>query len=288
MKAAVCRVVAFAGVALLTGACSSSAHAGRGADSPDAVVPTGPGSTAPHVGGGGGGSPVVSATASAAATAPGVPVPSGSSAASASTARTTSGAHHGAALTPAGVYHYRLHGTQSSSLGSESLDDDPTLTVDVPSNERQHSTLAGKDNTTEQTLQATSGGLRLVDLRLSQEGIKAEFRPATPVLLLPATPVTGQHWRWSMTSTDGKYSLHATLRITDASGETVVRGQTVHTIAVSSVLHITGSGISVTIHQDDRGARDGLIVSEHAVGDGTYDGIKFHTDTRRTLTSAPR
>jgi hypothetical protein len=91
-----------------------------------------------------------------------------------------------------------------------------------------------------------------------------------------------------MTSTDGKYTLHARLTLADAhSTATTTTGQRVSTVVLTSVLHITGSGFDITTHQRDEAARDALIVREHAVTDGTAYGTKVHSDVTRVLKKYP-
>lgn len=191
-------------------------------------------------------------------------------------------------LTPTGTYRYHLTGSESSALGDRTFDGHSTLVVDPPRRGRQHTRLSGDNGRTDQTVLAGRRGLYLVDLRLSQQGFDETFHPDQPVLLLPADARAGRSWQWRMTSTDGDYRLRATLRVADPHSTASVRGRKVSTVVVTSVLHIDGDSISMTIDQRDDATRDGLIVREHAVGDGTAYGTKFHTDTTRTLTSRPR
>ena len=90
-----------------------------------------------------------------------------------------------------------------------------------------------------------------------------------------------------MSSTDGNYTLHATLRVADADGHATVDGNRESTVTVAAVLDIEGNGMSATIHQRDEATRDGVIVTERSVGDGTAYGTKFHTEATRTLTDSP-
>jgi hypothetical protein len=183
----------------------------------------------------------------------------------------------------AGVYDYRLSGEEKSPLGTRTLSGTSTLTVDAPQGTSQHSQQKDDGGTTDQTVTLTNSGLFLADLKMHQQGFSEEFAPHPPVLLYPVSATTGRHWSWHMTSTDGNYTLRATLTIAKSDGHAVVHGQQLRTVTVRSVLHISGSSITMTIHQTDVAARDGLIVREHAVGDGTAYGAAFHTDTTRVL-----
>jgi hypothetical protein len=180
-------------------------------------------------------------------------------------------------LPPPGTYTYRQHGTSSSALGNQSLDGASTLTVDAPQGDREHSTQRDRGGSTEQVLVGQTGGLFLAEIHLAQPGFDEDFKPAQPVLLFPAGARAGRHWHWHMTSTDGNYTLTARLEVT-AIGKTV---------SLSSVLHLTSSDISLTIHQSDKSGRDAVILREHAVTDGTAYGTPFRSDVTRVLTSRP-
>jgi len=182
-----------------------------------------------------------------------------------------------------GVYDYRLSGEEKSPLGTRTVSGTSTLTVDPPQGASQHSQQKDDDGTTDQTVTITKSGLFLVDLKMHQQGFSEEFAPHSPVLLYPATATNGRHWSWHMMSTDGNYTLRATLTVAKSAGHAVVHGQRLRTVTLRSVLRISGSSIKMTIHQTDVAARDGLIVREHAVGDGTAYGAAFHTDTTRVL-----
>jgi hypothetical protein len=88
-----------------------------------------------------------------------------------------------------------------------------------------------------------------------------------------------------MTSTDGDYTLHATLRLTDDNGSATVSGRQVRTVTVKSVLDIEGDSLSMTMHQTDVAATDGLVVREDTTGDGTAYGTPVHTEAHRRLVS---
>ena len=191
-------------------------------------------------------------------------------------------------MPPPGSYTYHVHGSSSSALGDQSLDGDSTLTVDQPNGSREHSTQRDSGGKTEQVLVAHTDGLYLAEIHLSQPGFDEDFKPSQPVLLFPGSAHKGQHWRWQMTSTDGKYTLTARLQVDDLhSSAQTTDGQTVETVALSSVLHIHSDDIDLTIHQHDESGRDAVIVREHAVSDGTAYGTKFHSDATRVLSSRP-
>jgi hypothetical protein len=181
-------------------------------------------------------------------------------------------------LPPPGSYTYRVTGRASSALGKQSLDGDSTLTVDQPQGNREHSVQRDKGGSTEQVLVSRTDGLYLADIHLSQPGFDEDFRPSSPVLLFPGTAHRGEHWHWSMKSTDGKYTLTAQLQVTDLRSSYVV---------LSSVLHVQSKDIDLTIHQRDKSGRDAVIQREHAVTDGTAYGTSFHSDATRVLVSRP-
>jgi hypothetical protein len=192
------------------------------------------------------------------------------------------------ALLAPGNYGYHVTGSSTSALGSQHYDENSTLQVDRPQGHRQHTKQQDKSGSTEQELVAATDGLRLGDLHLSQQGFNEDFRPSSPVLLLPANPSAGQRWQWSMRSTDGKYTLHGRLEVTSLhSSAQTTDGSSRKTITISSVLDLRGKDIDMTIHQQDQATRDGVIVREHTVTDGTAYGTKFSSDLTRTLSSQP-
>ncbi|HEU5034395.1 MAG TPA: hypothetical protein VFT62_06515 [Mycobacteriales bacterium] len=288
-KTVVCGALAAATVALVAGCGSGSASSGSTVTPPAAAAsvhsPAAPTAVTPPASASTSASPSAAVSSAAAGSAA-----AGSGTGTATRSRSTQQQPGGdtVALTPPGRYRYHLAGSESSALGKRTIDGTSTLVVDPPQHGRQHTATDGADGHSEQTVLARRTGLYLADIKMSQQGFSEEFRPRSPVLLLPATARAGRSWQWQMTSTDGKYTLHATLQVTDPSGSAAVHGQRVSTVVVSSVLRITGNAITMTIHQRDEATRDGLIVQEHAVGDGTAYGTKFHTDTTRTLTSPPR
>lgn len=192
------------------------------------------------------------------------------------------------AFPPAGDYTYRVHGSAKSAFGDQKIDGPSALTVDPPAGQRQHTTQKDQAGTTEQTLVSRRAGLFLADVKMAQNGFNEEFRPSTPVLLLPVGARPGRRWHWTMASTDGKYTLDADLMVGRPRDVSTADGTRVHTVTISSVLVISGSAVSLTIHQLDRASYDGLVLTEHAVTDGTAFGTKFHSDITRTLMSHPR
>ena len=220
--------------------------------------------------------------------APPVGTSTATTAASVSASNAPAPSSSSAPLPPAGNYTYQVKGHADSALGSQSLDGTSTLTVDAAQGDSQHSTQKDKGGTTEQTVVTRPAGLFLADIKMSQQGFNQEFRPSAPVLLYPMDAKPGRSWHWRTTSTDGKYTLDASLKVGRPRTVVSASGQRVSTVTVSSVLVITGDSISMTIHQVDQASKDGLIVREHAVADGTAYGTKFHSDSTRSLQSKAR
>jgi len=193
-----------------------------------------------------------------------------------------------APLPPAGTYRYHLSGKSTSAFGSTSYDETTTQTVDRPAPNRAHSSETDQGATTEETLVARSDGVYLTDLHISQTGFNADFKPIGSALLYPGHIARGQKWHWSLKSSDGAYTLHAQFVVTDSnSSTTTADGQRVATVSVAGVLHIDGSTVNLTIHQQDQATRGAVIVREHAVTDGTAYGTKVHNDARRVLLHQP-
>lgn len=187
-----------------------------------------------------------------------------------------------------GSYDYTVKGEATSALGKQQIDGTSTLQVDQPQRHRQHTSQHDDQGSTEQVLVAATDGLRLAETHLSMSGFDETFRANSPVLLLPADPHQGDRWHWRMHSTDGKYTLAGSLEVSDLhSSATTASGERRQTLTISAVLTLTGNQLNMTIHQTDDASRDGVIVHEHAVTDGTAYGTKFHSDITRRLSSEP-
>ena len=191
-------------------------------------------------------------------------------------------------LPPPGSYKYHVTGSSSSFFGNQKIDDTAALTVDHPSGNKEHTKQQDNEGSTEQVLVAQPDGLYLAEVHLSQTGFDEDFKPTGKALLFPATAHQDQQWHWTMTSTDGKYTLQAQLTLADLhSSTTDASGKRVTTVAVASVLHITGNSFDLTVHQRDESGHDAVIVREHAVTNGTAYGTKVQSDVTSVLSQRP-
>lgn len=191
-------------------------------------------------------------------------------------------------MPPPGSYKYHVTGNSTSFFGSQQINDTATLVVDEPSGNTERTKQQDQEGSTVQGLASHTDGLYLTEVHLSQTGFEADFKPVGTALLFPAEAHQGQSWNWTMKSTDGKYTLHAQLTISDLhSSATTGSGDQVSTVAVTSVLHITGNNFDITVHQRDESGRDALIVREHAVTNGTAYGTKVQSDVTSVLARPP-
>jgi hypothetical protein len=170
-------------------------------------------------------------------------------------------------------------------LGHNDLAGTGTLAEDAPQGSRQHSTQSGKDGSTELTVDVRSAGLYLAEIKIASQGFDEDFRPSPAVLYFPANYAVDRQWSWSATSTDGKYTLHVTSKITGTT-TLAVGGRPQKALIVDSVLHITGAGFNLTDNQRDWVSTSyALTLKEHAVTRGTAYGATFDSDVTRTLRS---
>ena len=100
-----------------------------------------------------------------------------------------------------------------------------------------------EQGTQSSVIEYRDSGLYLVSLVLDQPGLgRIEFRPAAPVLFLPAPPTVGKTWTFTLRSTDGKYTLDSTSRITALKQPVRLGdGSTVSTTTVRTVSTLTGT-----------------------------------------------
>ena len=184
-----------------------------------------------------------------------------------------------------GTYRYATSGSSHSPFGDQDLSGTSTTTYDAASGSRQRNVSQGKGGSQEIVVAINRGGAYLAHLKLDSQGFKEEFAPAKPLLYFPAGASAGRTWSWSVRSTDGKYTLHASAEL-GPRGTVRVGAKTVHSRVVTSVLHITGNGIDMTVHQRDEVSEAlGLVLREHAETEGTAYGAKFRSDVTRTLRS---
>ncbi|HEX9890052.1 MAG TPA: hypothetical protein VGA69_11275 [Nitriliruptorales bacterium] len=120
--------------------------------------------------------------------------------------------------------------------------------IDADGHQRTVTTPAADDDEpdrrSEQTVAHSQTEVHLIHLDTpDRQGDKggAEFRPDPPVLLVATTAVPGDRWSWSMTSTDGRIEVRATVEVTGV--QTVnVGGTDVDTLVIRSVLDFQGDG----------------------------------------------
>jgi hypothetical protein len=188
-------------------------------------------------------------------------------------------------FTRAGTYNYDVSGTATTRLGTQKLNSSDSLKVDPPKGSTQKTTLDSQQGTRTQTLSAQSAGLFVVDINIQQPGYKEDFKPVGTAMFFPSDYHVGSAWNWSARSTDGKYRLDVSSKITSTENVTI-GGQSVPTLVVDSVLHFTGNSFDLTDNQRDWvSTAYALIVKEHLDTHGTVAGFKYSSDETRTVRS---
>lgn len=188
-------------------------------------------------------------------------------------------------FTRAGTYNYDVSGTATTRLGSQKLNSSDALKVDPPKGSQQTTTQDSQQGSRTQTLQAKSGGLFVVDINIQEPGFKEDFRPVGTALFFPGDYHVGSAWRWSARSTDGKYRLDVTSKIS-GTANVVIGGKSVPTLVVDSVLRFTGNSYDLTDNQRDWvSTAYALIVKEHMATHGTVAGFTYSSDETRTVRS---
>lgn len=280
-------------VLLLVAACgsshpSSSATAGRAAGQASSLA-SAPGTakaTSPRAG-----APAATATGSpAAGAATAAPyAPSPAQGASPQRAGGTAPGGHVATPAPAtapGHYTYDVAGTVTvGSPGTpQRADGTATLTVEPADGDRQRSTLHDDNGDTTEELVVRSTGTYAADLHLATKAFDKDFRPTSPVLLVPSPARPGTSWSWSATSTDGKTQLHATSQVLRTESVTV-EGRQVPTAVIDSTLTLSGDVDFTDELTTWYAAGPRLVAKEHSKGKGSYSGFPFSFDSTRTLRS---
>ena len=188
-------------------------------------------------------------------------------------------------FTRAGTYTYDISGTASTKLGTQKISGTDTFAVDPPNGTEQKTTQANKQGSRNQILDVRSTGLFLVDLNIDEPGFKEDFKPVGTAMYFPGNYKVGSAWKWTARSTDGKYTLTDSSKIT-STANVVIGGKSIPTLIVDSVLHFTGNGLDLTDNQRDWvSTAYALIVKEHLAAKGNASGITFTSDETRTIRS---
>jgi hypothetical protein len=189
-------------------------------------------------------------------------------------------------FTRAGTYTYDLSGTAKQPFsGSQNVSGTDTQTYDAPQGARQHNKSSGHNGSQDMTLEVAKDGLHVVDIQIASPGFSEDFRPVGDAVYFPADYAVGRHWSWQAKSTDGKYTLDVTTRISGSTSVTV-GGKALKALVVDSTLHITGTGFDITDQlRDWVSTTYALVLKEHSVSQGTAYGATISSDVTRRLRS---
>ena len=187
--------------------------------------------------------------------------------------------------TKPGHYTYTSSGKVTFGTQSQDSSGSQTLTVSPLRGDVQHSTLHSDDSgDTEQDVVVRDSGSYAASLKLTSPAFSKEFRPATPVLLMPDPAAVGRKWSWSMTSTDGKTHAAATNQL--LRKETVTIGGTrVDTVVLQTHLVLSGDVNLDTQVTMWWAPAYRLPVKNHSTGKGSFSGVPFTTDVTAVLKS---
>ncbi len=183
-----------------------------------------------------------------------------------------------------GAYIYDNSGTFTAGTARK-VDGSTTLTVDKPVGDNQRSVLGGgEQGSTEQTVQRTTTGTLLRQLKLDNAAFQKEFAPAKGVLAVPRPAKIGARWSWTMTSTDGKTTAAFSGRV--ARNETVtVGGVKVATVVIESTLKLSGDITYTAQNTVNYDPSRLLQVRDRTRGSGMVSGFAFQTDITSVLRS---
>ena len=189
-------------------------------------------------------------------------------------------------FTRAGTYTYDLSGTAKQPFtGSQNVSGTDTETYDPPQGAQQHNKTNGQNGSQDMTLDAAKDGLHVVDISLNSPGFNEDFKPVGTAVYFPADYAVGRHWTWQAKSTDGKYTLDVSSKVSGRSAVTV-GGKSLKVLVVDSTLHITGTGFDLTDQlRDWVSTTYALVLKEHSVTQGTAYGASVSSDVTRKLRS---
>ena len=218
--------------------------------------------------------------------APGTTAPAHSAAAKPATTTAAKAPGTPTGFTRQGTYTYDLSGTAKQPFsGSQNVSGTDTQTYDAPQGSQQHNKTSGQNGSQDMTLAVAKDGLHVVDIQISSPGFSEDFRPVGDAVYFPANFAVGRHWSWQAKSTDGKYTLNVTTKIS-GSTSVAVGGKALKALVVDSTLHITGTGFDITDQLRDWVSTSyALVLKEHSVSQGTAYGASISSDVTRKLRS---
>ena len=189
-------------------------------------------------------------------------------------------------FTRAGTYTYDVSGTAKQPFaGSQNVSGTDTQTFDSPQGSQQHNKTNGQNGSQDMTLDVAKDGLHVVDISINSTGFNEDFKPVGMAVYFPSDYTVGRHWTWQAKSTDGKYTLNVSSKISGTSAVTV-GGKSLKVLVVDSTLHITGTGFDLTDQlRDWVSTTYALVLKEHSVTQGTAYGASVSSDVTRKLRS---
>ena len=270
-------VIVAAVAALLLTACSGSSSSHNNAG--------GPASNSPGASASAGASATPSAAGSASASAAPQPTATPAAGHTVSTGPGSKAPGRPTGFTRAGTYNYDITGTATTRLGTQQLNSSDTFKVDPPKGSQQKTTQESQQGTRTQTLSSSSGGLFVVDINIQQSSFKEDFKPVGTAMWFPGDYHVGSAWKWSARSTDGKYRMDVSSKIS-GTANVVIGGKSVPTLLVDSVIRFTGNSFDLTDNQRDWvSTAYALIVKEHLSTHGKVAGFTYSSDETRTVRS---
>lgn len=185
--------------------------------------------------------------------------------------------------TPPGRYRYASTGTfAAGAAGEQRRTGESVLTVDPPAGADQHSLRQGDNRSTEQVLRFQPDGTYVVMLKITDQGLTKEFRPAIPVLAFPHSAPVGRTWSWRMTSTDAKTTVETSFRIERAEAVTVGSDSVPAVVVQADVVtsgDLTARGTQTLWVADTRQ----LVLREQSATNGTFGAFSFRSTAEERL-----
>jgi hypothetical protein len=189
-------------------------------------------------------------------------------------------------FTRPGSYTYDVSGTATQPFGgSQNVSGTSTQAVDPPQGSNQHSKTDGQNGSQETTIDVRQDGLHVLDIAIASQGFNEDFKPVGDALYFSSDYRVGRKWSWQAKSTDGKYTLDVTTKIS-GNGTVPVGGKSLNALIADSTLHITGTAFDLTVQQRDWVSTTyALVLKEHSVSHGTAYGANISSDITRKLRS---
>ncbi len=194
----------------------------------------------------------------------------------------------------AGTYEYDTDGFREGGLGREDYPEVTTLEVDPPEGDTQRSVRDLRDEdgdgtVTETVLRLGDQGVFLEYLEIvnRQSGLTTtyEFRPDPARQVAHAQPAVGDHFEFTLESTDGGITVDVEVDVTGEERASTAEGTQVDTFVLRTHSEFSGDVEGESTSVNNVAKDSGLAIHEDVTTDVRFGTNEFHSEHTAVLRS---